>query len=91
MIKKISKGEIPPEGKYILIYVANRPWHDTDDSENYRWKVVKTIRKDAHYNILREPDPFPYYFEEFGPDRYDRMEDGIDMWAELPNKRECQN
>ena len=48
MIKKISKGEIPPEGKYILIYVANRPWHDTDDSENYRWKVVKTIRKDAH-------------------------------------------
>lgn len=86
-IKRISNGEIPPEGKYILIYVGHRCWGDDDDPENFRWKVAKVRRKDIHYNtLLNPPDPFPFYFDELGLDRYDRLRDGIDMWAELPGK-----
>lgn len=41
-LKRISKGEFPPEGKYIAVYVNNRPWLDSDDRSGVYWKIVKT-------------------------------------------------
>ncbi|MBE7063962.1 MAG: hypothetical protein E7390_09300 [Ruminococcaceae bacterium] len=41
-LKYISKGEMPPEGKYIAIYVERGGWCDSDDQNGVYWKVAKT-------------------------------------------------
>ena len=43
-IHRISKGEMPPEGKYILIYVPDRPWRDSTDQRGVFWKVAKFVK-----------------------------------------------
>ena len=43
-LKRISKGEMPPENKYILVYLKDRPWVDTDDLEGAKWKVARIKR-----------------------------------------------
>lgn len=77
-IKRISKGEMPPMGKYVLIYAGNRPWCDSTDPENVYWKVAKRVP--AH---VFDDDLVPYKFTEFGPD--DHFGEDIDIWCELPS------
>lgn len=48
-LKRISKGEMPPEDKYVLIYCEREPWIDNDDPSNVYWKVAKCI-----YGISKE-------------------------------------
>lgn len=36
-----EKGELPEEGKYVLIYVPSRPWSDKDDQDGIFYKVAK--------------------------------------------------
>lgn len=40
-LKRISKGEMPPANKYVLIYCGSRPWIDSDDDP--KWKVAKCV------------------------------------------------
>ena len=41
-LKRISKGEFPPEGKYIAIYTKRGGWIDSDDRSGVYWKIAKT-------------------------------------------------
>ena len=80
-LKRISQGEIPPSGKYVLIYVATRPWEDSDDPENVFWKVAKCVHinsgtKDKYGN----PE---LMFDAWGPDTYHGRE--VELWCELPS------
>lgn len=40
-LKRISKGEMPPANKYVLIYCGDRPWIDSEDDP--KWKVAKCV------------------------------------------------
>lgn len=40
-IKKISRGQMPPANKYVLIFVPSRPWSDSDDEYGKWWTVAK--------------------------------------------------
>jgi hypothetical protein len=42
-MKYISKGQMPPANQYVLIYVPDRPWHDSDDMYGVFWKVAKCV------------------------------------------------
>ena len=42
-IKRISKGQMPPADKYILIYVPDSPWIDSDDEHGVFWVVAKCV------------------------------------------------
>lgn len=42
-MKYISKGQIPPANQYVLIYVPDSPWHDSDDMYGVFWKVAKCV------------------------------------------------
>lgn len=53
-IKRISRGEMPPKNKYILIFLHNRPWNDDDDPSGVRWDVAKCeygISKEERYRL----------------------------------------
>lgn len=39
----ISKGQMPPANRYILIYVPGSPWLDHDDMYGVFWKVAKCV------------------------------------------------
>ena len=43
-LHRISKGEMPPEGKYILVYVPDMPWRDSTDQRGVFWKVAKFVK-----------------------------------------------
>ena len=78
-IKRISKGEMPPANKYVLIYCGNSPWRDSTDQNGVRWKVAKCIYGDG---LISGNNKVPYLFSEFGPARWFGQE--IDIWCELP-------
>lgn len=78
-LHRISKGEMPPEGKYVLIYVPNSPWRDSTDPKGVFWKVAKKVTQRYHTGFMEAP---PYRFEAFGPDSYNAQE--VDIWCELP-------
>jgi hypothetical protein len=80
-IKRISKGEIPPMGKYVLIYANNRLWSDSTDPDNVYWKVAKCVPAKIFGN-----NKVPYEFKEFGPDKH--FGQSIDIWCELPSLEE---
>lgn len=42
-INRISQGEMPPAGKYILVYAEHRPWCDSTDKAGVFWKVAKCV------------------------------------------------
>lgn len=42
-IKRISRGEMPPANKYILIYLPGKPWGDRDDEQGKLWRVAKCV------------------------------------------------
>lgn len=75
-LKRISMGQIPPLGKYVLIYANNRPWRDSTDQRNAFWRVAKLVKR------TDMDDREVYIFDEVGPD-YHRFED-IDVWCDLP-------
>lgn len=59
-IKRISKGEMPPENNYVLIYCSNKPWFDPSDQANVYWKVAKMVRGisfDERLELLNSGDP----------------------------------
>lgn len=80
-IKRISKGEMPPFGKYVLIYAGHRPWGDSTDLKNVYWRVAKCVPAEVSGN-----NKVPYRFDEFGPDSHFGQE--IDIWCELPSLEE---
>lgn len=45
----ISKGEMPPANKYVLIYLGCKPWSDSDDEYGKNWRVAKCV-----YGITEE-------------------------------------
>lgn len=63
-IKRISKGQMPPADKYVLIYVPNRPWIDGDDEHGVFWAVAKCvygISKAERSELSKSSDPFDRY------------------------------
>lgn len=76
-IKRISKGQIPPLDKYVLIYSSARPWHDSTDPEGVFWRVAKLVK------VIDYDNREHYFFDEFGPDNH-RFE-SIDIWCNLPH------
>lgn len=42
-IKRISRGQMPPANKYVLIYLPDRPWSDPADEYGKCWKVAKCV------------------------------------------------
>lgn len=68
-IHKLTLEDLPPEDKYVLIYVPSRPWVDSTDFRNVYWKTAKLTED--------------YYFDEFGVDSY--AVDEVKYWMELPN------
>ena len=48
-INRISKGEMPPEGKYVLIYIDTDLWISGDDPYGVHWKVARCV-----YGISKE-------------------------------------
>lgn len=100
-IKKISRGEMPPANKYVLIRLKAAPWIDHSDQSNVLWKVAKCIygisieerqelkKKGFHRaNIYKTGD-------EWGNNAkpYEFKEFGpgtyfgqdVDVWCELPS------
>ena len=72
---------LPPMGKYVLIYVPGRPWHDSDDPAGVLWKVAKRL-PDRPCEPSNQCD---YYWSEFGANRYLGQE--VTLWCELPATR----
>lgn len=42
-LKYISKGQMPPSNKYVLIYLPRSPWFDSHDKYGVHWKVAKCV------------------------------------------------
>lgn len=59
-IHKLTPEDLPPEGKYVLIYVPSRPWYDSTDSRNVYWKTAKMkkgITKKERAEMFESGDP----------------------------------
>lgn len=99
-IKRISKGQIPPEHKYILIYVGGRFWSDSDDQEGKYWRVAKMVKGISSKERMElsmkgdtRADEF-WFGDEDGnnevPYRFDEFGpddhfgQNVDIWCELP-------
>ena len=59
-IHKLTPEDLPPEGKYVLIYVPSRPWFDNTDFRNVYWKTAKLkkgITKKERAEMFESGDP----------------------------------
>lgn len=43
-IRRISRGEFPQHGKYVLIFCGKFPWRSRDDDQGKYWRVAKFLR-----------------------------------------------
>lgn len=82
--KQIEEKDLPPLGKYVLIYTPSRPWSDPGDpSKGFLWKVA--VRR-----ALSDPAMQPnnrgasYMYKEFGPGSFWAHE--VTRWEYLPSK-----
>lgn len=41
MTPKSTDDELPPLGKYVLIYMPNRTTYDSGDPEGIKWEIAK--------------------------------------------------
>ncbi|AUR81735.1 hypothetical protein NVP1089O_85 [Vibrio phage 1.089.O._10N.261.51.F9] len=75
--KRISNGELPEKGQYVLGYLKKDNWCDDSDTlDNRYFKVVKFSPCEPHGN-----NQTPYEWREFGPSTYFGHE--IDVWYPL--------
>lgn len=78
-LRRISKGELPPLDKYVLIYCNYVQWPDKDDPLNVPWRVAKRIKMDVD-----DIHKVPYAFIEFGTGNW--LGEFIDIWCSLPSE-----
>ncbi len=73
-----TEDKLPPLGRYVLIYVPDRPWLD-EDPEGVHWVVAKRVQALPFGNNERD-----YRWQAFGPDSFDGQE--VVAWHELPRE-----
>lgn len=70
---------LPQDGKYVLIHLTDKPWHDREDQTGVMWVVAKFVRLETEEIGNNQK---LYRWNEFGPG--DHCGQDVDYWMELP-------
>ena len=92
------KDKLPEENKYVLIYVPNKPWRDSEDNIGLFFRVAKFIKGiskeerkktgNIYYRFCDEHGNKlkPYAWDEFGTSCHFGQD--VTHWMPLPEAPE---